>query len=197
MEKKENTTPEVSGADNQKVESEKAPLENKGKEKKQNNALNARARIAMRANKSKATVESELDPDEESMIAKSSFAKRSTAMQEELDTLHTSIDTAEAEREVDEAIKKSEYSDHIDSDAVKTLALDPKYAHVDMEDLILISLKDELPTILADKAQEQSEKIESTQLPSTTSSTSTPSVANMSPAEYAKNREKILASHRK
>jgi hypothetical protein len=81
-----------------------------------------------------------------------------------------------------------------EKDSVHKLSLDPKYAQLPLDDLVVLSLKGRVTQIGAEMAKKASKKINDTRLPTQGSSTGTPSksVTDMTTEEYAEYRTNVL-----
>lgn len=168
-------------------------------EKKVSNHSHARRRIAEREARKSQSVppkEASIDPEDEAMIAKSLIGQNTEKLMGKVDELEDRLDAEEVSKDVSKFVDNHEHAKHIDKNAITAMALDPKYAGLELEDIVWLSLKEKLPDIYAKNAEENLHKIQKTSLPNISGSSDPMNIADMTPAEYAKNREKILASVR-
>lgn len=148
---------------------------------------NARLKAEQEKNKPSTTDDDDwVDPDEADVVKK--------VVDKHFWNRFDEIDTRTIQEDVEKTIKDSQYSPYMtlsEKESVQKLALDPKYANLSYDDLIYISLKDRMIEISADIARKASEKINDTRIPTSGSSTGTPSksVLEMNDAEYAEYRK--------
>lgn len=167
------------------------------KEQKASNASNARRRIrereARKANP--VTFESGLEAEDDEMISNSRVGKMTESLMGKVDEMEGRLDADEVAQEVKKFVNNHDYKEYIDENAIVAKALDPKYADLEYEDLVWLSLKDKMPEIYAKKQRESEKKIEETALPKSNGGLDK-SIKDMSMEDWRKDREKIIAGLR-